>query len=140
MNVEELHLSLRAYNCLKRAGINTVEQLSGMTESDLSRIRGMGAVSVAEIEEKMLSLRLPEIDSEKAKDVELHSCPFCGGVIAGIDSKRKGMEIHTKATCSRCWMEFSYIQDFAYSNTRGRVAPLNPSFEEVWNRRVGDGK
>ena len=70
---------------------------------------------------------------------KLKRCPLCGGKIDGMERKETPMEIRTKATCTTCWMEFSYVQDFAYSKSLGRIAPLNASFEEAWNRRAGNG-
>lgn len=49
MLIEELKLSARTYNCLKRKKINTVEQLMGMSDDDLMRIRGIGTVCLNEI-------------------------------------------------------------------------------------------
>lgn len=53
MNIEALNLSVRAYNCLKRAGIDTVEQLRQMDDEQLSRVRNMSARCVQEIREKV---------------------------------------------------------------------------------------
>ncbi len=62
--IEELELSVRSSNCLKRAGINTVEQLLNKTEEDLMKVRNLGKKSLDEIREKLekldLSLRQPE--------------------------------------------------------------------------------
>lgn len=59
--IEELDLSVRSYNCLKRAGINTIEDLVRKTEEDMLKIRNLGKKSLAEIKEKLgnfgLSLR-----------------------------------------------------------------------------------
>ena len=49
MKIEELNLTLCAYHCLKRAGIHTTEQLSGMTSEDLMRIKSVGVNTAAEI-------------------------------------------------------------------------------------------
>ena len=51
--IEELHLSVRAYNCLKRAGICSVEKLRTMTEEEILRIRNMGRKCAAEIRQKL---------------------------------------------------------------------------------------
>lgn len=42
MTIEELDLSVRSYNCLKRAGINTVEELTEKTEDDMMKVRNLG--------------------------------------------------------------------------------------------------
>ncbi|GFN36904.1 DNA-directed RNA polymerase subunit alpha [Tepidimicrobium xylanilyticum] len=64
MTVEELDLSVRSYNCLKRAGINTVDELTQKTEDDLMKVRNLGKKSLEEIQEKLaeLGLSLKEID------------------------------------------------------------------------------
>ena len=42
MNIDELELSVRSYNCLKRAGINTVEELCNRTPEDMMKVRNLG--------------------------------------------------------------------------------------------------
>ncbi|WP_408955527.1 DNA-directed RNA polymerase subunit alpha [Natroniella sp. ANB-PHB2] len=63
--IEELELSVRSSNCLKRAGINTVEELTDITEDDLMKVRNLGKKSLQEIKAKLaeldLSLRQPEL-------------------------------------------------------------------------------
>ena len=56
MTIEELDLSVRSYNCLKRAGINTVEDFTGRTEGDMMRVRNLGKKSLEEILNKLRSL------------------------------------------------------------------------------------
>ncbi len=58
MTIEELDLSVRSYNCLKRAGVNTVEDLAIKTEEDMMRIRNLGRKSLEEVLQKMESLGL----------------------------------------------------------------------------------
>ena len=58
MSIDELELSVRSYNCLKRAGINTVGDLRAKTMEDLSKVRNMGRKSIDEILAKMDSLGL----------------------------------------------------------------------------------
>lgn len=53
MKIEELDLSVRAYHCLKRAGIDTVEQLKMLTDDDLARLRSMGPKCIEEIRQKV---------------------------------------------------------------------------------------
>ncbi|WP_149454231.1 DNA-directed RNA polymerase subunit alpha [Pasteuria penetrans] len=56
MTIEELDLSVRSYNCLKRAGINTVLELTQKTRADMMRVRNMGSKSLGEIEERLIEL------------------------------------------------------------------------------------
>ena len=56
MTIEELDLSVRSYNCLKRAGINTVYELTQKTEDDMMKVRNLGKKSLEEVEQKMEAL------------------------------------------------------------------------------------
>lgn len=56
MTIEELDLSVRSFNCLKRAGINTVEDLISKTEDDMMKVRNLGRKSLEEVVEKLESL------------------------------------------------------------------------------------
>ncbi len=58
MTIEELDLSVRSFNCLKRAGINTVEDLTNRTEEDMMRVRNLGRKSLEEVIAKLESLGL----------------------------------------------------------------------------------
>lgn len=62
--IEELELSVRSSNCLKRAGINTVEQLTSKTEEELMKVRNLGKKSLDEIKERLENLNLSLRDSE----------------------------------------------------------------------------
>lgn len=65
MNIEELDLSVRSYNCLKRAGINTVEELTKKTEEDMMKVRNLGRKSLEEVEQKLRALGLSLRQSEE---------------------------------------------------------------------------
>ncbi|MDI6717129.1 MAG: DNA-directed RNA polymerase subunit alpha [Actinomycetota bacterium] len=56
--IEDLELSVRSYNCLKREGINTVQQLIEQNEGDLMKIRNFGAKSIEEVKDKLAQLGL----------------------------------------------------------------------------------
>lgn len=58
MTIEELDLSVRSYNCLKRAGINTVEELTRKTEEDMMKVRNLGRKSLEEVQQKLEALGL----------------------------------------------------------------------------------
>ena len=58
MSIEDLDLSVRSYNCLKRAGINTVDDLANKTESDMMKVRNLGRKSLEEVLKKMSDLGL----------------------------------------------------------------------------------
>ncbi len=56
MTIEELDLSVRSYNCLKRAGINTVGELVRKTEDEMMKVRNLGKKSLEEVEHKLIEL------------------------------------------------------------------------------------
>mgnify|MGYP004578541799 CR=1 FL=1 len=56
MTIEELDLSVRSFNCLKRAGINTVEDLINKSEDDMMKVRNLGRKSLEEVVEKLKNL------------------------------------------------------------------------------------
>ncbi len=58
MNIDELELSVRSYNCLKRAGINTVEELTNRTPEDMMKVRNLGRKSLEEVLGKLKELGL----------------------------------------------------------------------------------
>lgn len=65
MPIEELELSVRSYNCLKRAGIFTVEDLTNKTESHLMKVRNLGRKSLEEVINKVKSLGLTFKDEDE---------------------------------------------------------------------------
>ena len=58
MTIEDMDLSVRSYNCLKRAGISTVEDLTKKSESDLAKVKNLGKRSLEEVQEKLQSYGL----------------------------------------------------------------------------------
>lgn len=65
MTIEELDLSVRSYNCLKRAGINTVEELTQRTEEDMIKVRNLGKKSLEEVIQKLYELGLTLKESDE---------------------------------------------------------------------------
>ena len=65
MSIEELELSVRSFNCLKRAGIATVEDLINKTESDMMKVRNLGKKSFDEVKAKLHSLGLDFAQEEE---------------------------------------------------------------------------
>jgi DNA-directed RNA polymerase subunit alpha len=65
MTIEELDLSVRSYNCLKRAGINTVHELTQRTAEDMMKVRNLGKKSLEEVQQKLALLNLKLKDSEE---------------------------------------------------------------------------
>ena len=58
MTIEELDLSVRSYNCLKRAGINTVQELTNKSEAEMIKVRNLGRKSLEEVKHKLIELNL----------------------------------------------------------------------------------
>ena len=65
MTIEELDLSVRAFNCLKRAGINTVAELVQRNQEDMMKVRNLGKKSLEEVEQKLIALGLALKTSEE---------------------------------------------------------------------------
>ncbi len=65
MVIEELDLSVRSYNCLKRAGINTVGELTNKTENEMIKVRNLGKKSLEEVKQKLASLGLSLAQAEE---------------------------------------------------------------------------
>ena len=63
--IEELDLSVRSFNCLKRAGINTVENLINKSEEDMMKVRNLGRKSLEEVIAKLASLGLSLRDDDE---------------------------------------------------------------------------
>ncbi|MCI9347591.1 MAG: DNA-directed RNA polymerase subunit alpha [Lachnospiraceae bacterium] len=66
MSIDELELSVRSYNCLKRAGINTVEELTNKTSEDMMKVRNLGRKSLEEVLAKLKELGLQMNPSDEA--------------------------------------------------------------------------
>ena len=64
MNIDELELSVRSYNCLKRAGINTVEELTNRTPEDMMKVRNLGRKSLEEVLSKLKEMGLELISAD----------------------------------------------------------------------------
>ena len=58
MTIDDLDLSVRSYNCLKRATLNTVSDLTAKSEEDMMKVRNLGRKSLKEIKEKLESMGL----------------------------------------------------------------------------------
>lgn len=65
MTIEDLDLSVRSYNCLKRAGINTVAELAQKSEEDMMKVRNLGRKSLEEVKKKLEELGLTLVEFEE---------------------------------------------------------------------------
>ena len=73
MPIDDLDLSVRSYNCLKREGIHSVGELVGRSEADLMDIRNFGAKSIDEVKDKLGELGLALKDSPPGYDLAAHA-------------------------------------------------------------------
>lgn len=69
MKIEELNFSTRVYNCLKRKGINTVEQLATVPEPDLMKIRSFGVECLKEVREKIAAYKEHAADDQPLPEI-----------------------------------------------------------------------
>jgi DNA-directed RNA polymerase subunit alpha len=65
MTIEDLDLSVRSYNCLKRAGIHTVAELALKSEEDMMKVRNLGRKSLEEVKKKLIELGLGLVKDEE---------------------------------------------------------------------------
>ena len=68
LTIEELDLSVRSFNCLKRANINTVADLIARTEEDMMKVRNMGRKSLEEVQNKLAMMDLSLATEESANN------------------------------------------------------------------------
>ena len=66
MTIEELDLSVRSFNCLKRANINTVADLVSKTEDEMIKVRNLGRKSLEEVKQKLQAMNLSLANEENS--------------------------------------------------------------------------
>ena len=67
VKIENLNFSVRVYNCLKRAGIDTVEQLEKMSDNDLMALRNFGVSCLAEVRQKVAQVKKPFTNGDRIR-------------------------------------------------------------------------
>lgn len=72
-NINEFEFSVRAYNCMKRAGINTIGDLTEKTEEEMRQVRNLGSRGLQEIKDKLTSLGLRFMTEEERKEHPIHT-------------------------------------------------------------------
>lgn len=72
-NINEFEFSVRAYNCMKRAGINTIGDLTEKTEEEMRQVRNLGSRGLQEIKDKLTSLGLRFMTDEERKEHPIHT-------------------------------------------------------------------
>ena len=124
MTIEELDLSPRSYNCLKRAGYNTVEQLSKATEDDIIKVRNLGRKASEEVFQKLYSLGIypkkrtddeiivrDDIDMDNNKSTKMYQFQFSSGVIEVAALNKKEAEILAKAEAIKRGWNYGLLKD-----------------------------
>ncbi len=106
MKIDELELSVRTYNCLKHARIDTVEQLSQMSDDDLLRIRNFGLRCLAEVREKIAQPRKTIADRIRSmNDDELRNF-LCGLMNCS------GCTFGSSSGCTlKAWLQMPSMED-----------------------------
>ena len=133
--IETLDLSVRTFNCLKRAGINTVEQLVQCSDEDLARVRNLGTRSLQEINDRLASIRegcdkKPEGEEDSAAD--LISRKALLEAIENIDwhSVNKNLVLHEGARDEEC--AFVRYADVESAIKAAPVVQVNPVVYGRW--------
>lgn len=121
MKIEELELSARAFNTLKRAHIDTVEELKQMSIEDMVKLRGMGVGTVKEVMEKLKAL--PESDYLKAAGLLQH---YLGRSDCYTPQFRHAIQLAIDA------LEFQH----KYANSRGEISDGYHTFNELYHHRA----
>lgn len=117
MKLEDLDFTVRTYNCLRRAGIETVEQLQGLRMLDLLRIRNLGRRSLEEIEEKMITMKLRERQKQPIQPIIV----MCEGYQAFRGTMRIAPSSGNTEDITGDWM---YKPDTRCWYCRGRSYPV----------------
>lgn len=108
MKIEELKFSVRVYNCLKRAGIDTVEQLKWMSDEDLMCLRNFGTTCLAEVRQKVAwwrKFKKPTMNNgdriRAMTDEELAAVILCPKEISCLDECLRASCVE----CSKQWLQ-----------------------------------
>jgi hypothetical protein len=138
MTIEELDLSVRSYNCLKRAGINTVQELIMKSEEDMMKVRNLGRKSLEEVQEKLeelgLGLRAREASAHaletvhwvvskpcKAASMRASSSASAPGRSESTAPSRSSVSVETPR-----WASASYVFGRPVSASESRVLRTKP--------------
>lgn len=89
IEIKNLNLSTRAYNCLKKRGINTIEQLEKLTDYDLERIRGMGMSCCVEVRRKLNEF---QFDTGRSKTVLMYTGKDIENIVEDFLAKHFNLE------------------------------------------------
>ena len=88
--IEEMDLTVRSYNCLKREGIHTIGELVGRSEADLLDIRNFGQKSIDEVKSKLAGMSLALKDSPPGFDPRVAVDTYGTGATPSVPASRPG--------------------------------------------------
>lgn len=97
MNIDKLELSVRAYNCLKRAGVNTVEDLCNKTSEDMMQVRNLGRICLEEV------CKVMEVNGLKFREPEEEPITIKGVITATITDSLLEFESNAESAALSKW-------------------------------------
>ena len=101
-NINEFEFSVRAYNCMKRAGINTIGDLTEKTEEEMRQVRNLGHRGLEEIKDKLISLGLRFMTDEERKEHPIHTRDEIKDVCRNCDYDYHGECRNEFVWCDSC--------------------------------------
>lgn len=101
-NINEFEFSVRAYNCMKRAGINTIGDLTEKTEEEMRQVRNLGHRGLEEIKDKLTSLGLRFMTEEERKEHPIHTRDEIKDVCKNCDYDYHGECRNEFVWCDSC--------------------------------------
>ena len=126
MSIDELELSVRSYNCLKRAGINTVEELTNRTPEDMMKVRNLGRKSLDEVKKKLADMKHGEslIREEVTSDD-----------IAAVVSKWTGIPVNRMMQSERT--KLLHLEEELHKRVVGQEVAIAALADAVRRNRAG---
>jgi Lar family restriction alleviation protein len=129
-----MHFSVRAYNCLKRAGIDTLGEIADLTMDKLLQIRNLGQRAAEEIVDKLRAygLNLQGETEGLSNEIKLLPCPFCGGEA----EKKMYLWGHRKESGKPIWC--FYVFCTSCDSMGDNVFKTKQEAFAAWNHRIPD--
>lgn len=101
-NINEFEFSVRAYNCMKRVGINTIGDLTEKTEEEMRQVRNLGRLGLQEIKDKLTSLGLKFMTEEERKEHPIHTRAEIKNICENCDYDYHGECRNEFVWCDSC--------------------------------------
>ena len=135
MTIEELDLSVRSFNCLKRANINTVEDLISKTEDEMMKVRNLGRKSLEEVINKLAMMGLHLADEENNYNLSARTSPAQTKILIRRRTEMPGTRKLGKTTDQRMAMLRQQVTDFLdngkMETTVTRAKEIKPLAEKM---------